>query len=150
MDLLDVFNRLKLEVAKFGAIGLVAFIIHIGTFNLLLSGPLAEKPVTAQTIGAAVATVFAYFGNRFWTFRSRTRTSYIKEFIVFSILNAVGAGIQSVCIAISHYGFRFESVLADNISGFGFGFILGTLFRFWSYRKWVFLAEEPATATASE
>jgi len=32
----------------------------------------------------------------------------------------------------------FTSALADNISANVVGLGLGTLFRFWSYRKWVF------------
>ena len=150
MDLLDVFNRLKLEVAKFGVVGLTAYVIDVGIFNLLLNGALSEKPLTAKVLSAVVATTFAYFGNRFWTFRHRAHTSYRREFVLFLALNGVGIAIQLTCLATSHYLLKFTSALADNISGNGVGLILGTLFRFWSYRKWVFLAEEPATATASE
>ena len=143
MDIRGIYDRLRNEVAKFGAIGLVAYIIDVGIFNLLLHNSLSEKPLTAKTISAVVATTFAYFGNRFWTFSDRARTSYRREYLLFFVLNAVGMGIQLTCLATSHYLLGFTSPLADNVSGNGFGLVLGTLFRFWSYRKWVFLAQEP-------
>jgi len=142
VDIRGIYGRLKNEVAKFGAIGLVAYIIDVGIFNTLLHNSLSEKPLTAKTISAIVATTFAYFGNRFWTFRNRARTSYRREYLLFVLLNGVGMGIQLTCLAISHYVFDFTSALADNVSGNGFGLIFGTLFRFWSYRKWVFLAQD--------
>lgn len=143
MDIRGIYHRLKKEVAKFGTIGLIAYLIDVGIFNALLHGALSEKPLTAKTISAIVATTFAYFGNRFWTFRYRARTSYRREYFLFVMLNGIGMAIQLTCLAISHYVLDFTSTLADNISGNGFGLILGTLFRFWSYRKWVFLAQDP-------
>ena len=144
MDIRGIYNRLKNEVAKFGTIGLVAYVIDVGIFNALLHGSLSEKPLTAKTVSAIVATTFAYFGNRFWTFRDRARTSYRREYVLFVLLNGIGMGIQLACLATSHYLLGFTSALADNISGNGFGLIFGTLFRFWSYRRWVFLSQEPA------
>jgi len=142
VDIRGIYNRLKNEVAKFGAIGLVAYIIDVSIFNLLLHNSLSEKPLTAKTISAIVATTFAYFGNRFWTFRDRARTSYRREYLLFVVLNGVGMGIQLTCLAISHYLLGFTSPLADNVSGNAVGLIFGTLFRFWSYRKWVFLPQD--------
>jgi hypothetical protein len=46
------------------------------------------------------------------------------------------------CLGISRYVLGFESPLADNISGTIVGTALGTLFRFWAYRRFVF-ANEP-------
>ena len=35
-----------------------------------------------------------------------------------------------------------RSPLADNVSANGVGLVLGTLFRFWAYRRFVFAGEE--------
>lgn len=148
MEISLLFQRLKLEVAKFGAIGLVAYVIDVGIFNLLLHGPLSQKPLTAKAISAIIATTFAYFGNRNWTYSARIRTSVRREYGLFFLLNIIGMGIQLACLAVSHYGLDMTSKLADNISGNGVGLVLGTLFRFWSYRKWVFL-EKPDSANST-
>jgi putative flippase GtrA len=44
------------------------------------------------------------------------------------------------CLWLSHYALGLDSPIADNISANVIGLGLGTLFRFWSYRKWVFPA----------
>lgn len=141
-------ERLVHEIAKFGVVGVIAFIVDIGLFNLLrglsLGGPLADKPLTAKIISVTVATTFAYFGNRYWTFRHRARTSMRREYVLFFVLNGVGLLISVACLWFSHYALGFTSLLADNISANFVGLGLGTLFRFWSYRKWVFPEVEDA------
>ena len=132
------------EIAKFGLVGLSALVVDIGLFNVLRfaggEGPLYDKPLTAKVISVAVATTVAYAGNRFWTFRHRGRTHMGKEYLMFFALNGVAMLIAVTCLWISHYVLGLDSPLADNISANVIGLGLGTLFRFWSYRKWVFPA----------
>jgi putative flippase GtrA len=132
------------EIAKFGIVGLSALVVDIGLFNILRfaggEGPLYDKPLTAKVISVAVATVFAYAGNRFWTFRHRGRSHMAKELPLFFALNGMAMLIAVGCLWFSHYVLRLDTPLADNISANVIGLGLGTLFRFWSYRKWVFPA----------
>ena len=90
-----------------------------------------------------VATTVSYFGNRFWTFRERGRTTFAREYLLFFALNGVAMGIALVCLWFTHYALGLTSPLADNLSANVIGLGLGTLFRFWSYRRWVFPAVEP-------
>lgn len=140
----DSVSVLFREIAKFGTVGLMAFVIDVGLFNLLMfaggAGPLNDKPLTAKVISVVVATTFAYFGNRFWTFRHRGRTHMGREYLLFFALNGVAMVISLSCLWFSHYALGLDSALADNISANVIGLGLGTLFRFWSYRKWVFPA----------
>jgi putative flippase GtrA len=142
------------EIAKFGIIGMISFVIDVGLFNLLLfgGGPMNDKPLTAKAVSVAVATTFAYFGNRFWTFRHRGRTNMGREYILFFLLNGVAMVIALTCLWISHYLLGLDTALADNISANVVGLVLGTLFRFWSYRKWVFPAvpDDPAAQELAE
>jgi putative flippase GtrA len=87
-----------------------------------------------------VATVFTYAGNRHWTFRHRARTGVAREYPLFFLLNGIGLGIALACLATSRYVLGFSGPLADNVSANVVGLLIGTLFRFWSYRKWVFPA----------
>lgn len=140
------------EAAKFGVVGLCALVIDVGLFNVLMygggEGPLYAKPLTAKVISVVAATTFAYFGNRFWTFRHREATGFAREYTLFFVLNGIGMGIALGCLWISHYALGLTTPLADNISANVVGLVLGTLFRFWSYRKWVFRKAEPAEALA--
>ena len=134
----DVLYR---ELIKFGAIGAIAFVVDIGVFNLLrheVVGNLADKPLTAKTISVLAATIVAWLGNRYWTFRHRRRASRRREFVLFLLMNIGGLGIALACLGFSHYLLGLTSALADNIAGNMVGLALGTLFRFWAYRQFVF------------
>ena len=134
-------SALYREIAKFGVVGAFAFVIDVGLFNLLMYvGPLNDKPLTAKAISVIAATTFAYFCNRFWTFRHRGRTHMGREYLLFFALNGVAMVIALTCLWFSHYALGLDSPLADNISANVIGVGLGTLFRFWSYRTWVFPA----------
>jgi hypothetical protein len=68
-----------------------------------------------------------------------------RQYTLFFVLNAIGLGIGLACLAISHYGLgqiwpALQTPLADNVSGQLIGTAVGTLFRFWSYRRFVFRA----------
>ena len=132
------------ELARFGTVGVIAYVIDVGTFNLLVhafgQGPLSEKPLTAKVIAALLATLFAYFANRNWTWRTRGRRGFAHEYTLFLVLNVVALGITLIPLAFSRYVLDLDSALADNISANIIGVGLGTAFRFWSYRRWVFPA----------
>ena len=141
------------EIVKFGAVGAVAFVVDTAVFNLLrfglfsVDGPFEHKPLTAKVASAFVATIVAWLGNRYWTFRHRRRASRRREFVLFVAMNVAGLAIALACLAFSHYVLGLRSALADNIAGNGVGLALGTLFRFWAYKTFVFrqeLAEELA------
>lgn len=150
------FAALFHEVAKFGVVGLGALVVDIGLFNLLRfsggQGPMFDRPISAKIVSVAVATLVAYFGNRYWTFRDRGRTRMSRELAMFFLLNGVGMLIAISCLYVSHYVLGLTSALADNLSANVIGLGLGTLFRFWSYRKWVFpeLADNAADRALAE
>jgi putative flippase GtrA len=155
------------EIVKFGAVGAVAFVVDTAMFNILrwglfgVEGPFEHKPLTAKAASAFIATIVAWLGNRYWTFRHRRRASRRREFVLFVGMNVAGLAIALACLWFSHYVLGLRSALADNIAGNGVGLALGTLFRFWAYKQFVFreelaeeLAEEiehaPATADHEE
>ena len=130
-------DHLVHEVMKFGVVGGVAFLVDVGVFNLLRVG-LDLQPIRSKVVATVIATTVAYFGNRHWTFRHRDRSGLGREYTLFFVFNGVGLAIAMGCLGISHYLLDFRSPLADNISANGVGLALGTLFRFWAYRRWVF------------
>lgn len=136
------------ELVKFGVVGAVAYLVDVTVFNLLrYAGPglLEHKPLTAKAVSVAVATLVAWMGNRHWTFRRRRRVSARRELVLFVLMNAVGMAIALACLAVSHYVLGLTSPLADNIAANVVGLALGTSFRFYAYRTWVFteFTEEP-------
>ena len=137
-EALDVLVR---EMLKFGVVGAVAFVIDLGGYNLLVFGPhllgLSHKPLSARVISATVATLVAWLGNRLWTFRHRRNRQATHELALYVFFNVVAMVISVACLGVSRYVFGLHTQLADNVTNI-FGIGLGTLFRFWSYRKFVF------------
>ncbi|GAC1439666.1 MAG: hypothetical protein NVS3B26_04900 [Mycobacteriales bacterium] len=127
------------ELAKFGTVGALAFVVDVGLFNAILHGS-PHKPLTAKVISTIVAASMAFVLNRAWSFKHRQRSSVRREYTLFFVLNAIGLVIAVGCLGISHYVLGLHSQLADNISANGFGLVLGTSFRFWSYRRFVWMA----------
>lgn len=134
------FGHLVHELAKFGVVGAIAYVVDIVTFNALRTTVFDDRPLTAKVVSTVLATTVAFFGNRQWTFRHRTRQDMRREYVLFFGLNAVALAIALSCLGISHYVLGFTSPLADNISANVIGMALGTVFRFWTYRKFVFTA----------
>lgn len=128
------------EVIKFGVVGALAFVVDIGLANLLWQTVMSEKVTTAKIISGAVATLVAWVGNRQWTFRHRRSRPAHHEVALFFGVNLLALGIAAVTLYVSHHSLGFESRLADNVATI-VGIGLGTLFRFWSYRRFVFAGE---------
>ncbi|MCX6402493.1 MAG: GtrA family protein [Actinobacteria bacterium] len=143
MSLLNRIQKLVPEASKFLTVGAVAYLVDFGVFNLLrFAGdfaPLSGKPLTAKVISAFLATLVAYFGNKNWTYAARKGQDKRKEIIWFFGLNIVAMVIAVGCLWISHYVLGLDSALADNISANIIGVAFGTLFRFFTYRRFVFI-----------
>jgi len=130
------------QLAKFGVVGGLAYIIDVALFNMLLYGGsrpvLAGMPIVAKIISSAVATVVSWLGNRYWTFHGRRRAHAGREFLLFVVACTTGLGISLLTLWVSHYLLGFTSPLADNIAANLIGVALGTLFRFFAYSRFVF------------
>ncbi|MBB4933956.1 putative flippase GtrA [Lipingzhangella halophila] len=139
------FRWLLHELARFASVGAVAYVVQIATTNLFWA--VFDLPsMVGQGLGALISMIVAFIGHRHWTFPHRARTGLHREYTLFFIMNGVGMLIQLLCVWVSVYVLGFDSQLANNISGNFIGVGLGTLFRYWSYKRWVF---PEATGTAS-
>jgi putative flippase GtrA len=147
--LVDRFRALFSELAKFGTVGFISLGVDLLVFNLVLLA-LPDKPLTAKVCSTVVSATNAFVLNRIWSFKHRERSSLRREYTLFAVLNAIGLGIALLCLSISHYVLGFESRLADNIAANGVGLVLGTAFRFWSYRKFVWVAPAEVEEAAAD
>jgi putative flippase GtrA len=151
--IVQAVRRLSPELVRFGTVGAIALIVDIGGFNLLRygggSGPLHGRPLTAKALSTVAATIVAYAGNRWWTYRKHPRGNAAREYVTFFGLNAIGLVIGLAVLWFTHYVLNLTSPLSDNMALL-VGIALGTAFRFWSYRRFVFTPGDPLAETLKE
>ena len=141
------FAELIPELAKFGLVGLVGSVVDLGG-AAYLHGAVGIGPMVSKGLSITAATVVTYLGSRFWTFRHRVNQAPLREGLLFVALNVVGLAIAECVIALVSYGFGMDSRLDYNAASLA-GTGLGTIFRYFSYKKWVFLAGAPGAAVAA-
>lgn len=140
-------RRAVREVATFGAVGGAGLLVNLAVFNLVRH--LTELAVVrASVIATVVAIVFNYIGFRYFTYRDRDKTGRTKELTLFLLFSAVGLVIENGILYVATYSFGWDSPLQSNIFKF-VGIGIATLFRFWSYRSWVFKTLPAREAVAS-
>jgi putative flippase GtrA len=143
--LYERFRHLIHEGAKFLVVGLIGTIVTFGVANAL-TGIGKYKAITIATI---LATVVTYLGNGRWAFRNRQGQGATRDSIVFFVLNGIGLLIYWGCIGLTDLAGLGANKLWYN-AALVVGTGLGTLFRFWSYRKWVWVAVDTPVLTAGE
>jgi putative flippase GtrA len=123
------------EVAAFGAVGAISLVIDLGLFNLLLH----HGALKAKCVSTIVATIFAYFGNRYLSFSHRARTTIGRETSFFFGINLIVLVLSELVLALFAYPLneRHDHVVMNMVNLATIG--LGTVFRFWAYKRFVFL-----------
>ncbi|MBH5133858.1 GtrA family protein [Streptomyces sp. PU10] len=137
------------ELLGFASAGLLAYAVDLALFTLL-RGPAGLDPLTAKALSFVAGCSVAYAGNALGTYRHLGRPRGLRPCAVFFAVNAAGAAVQLLCLAVSHYGLGLTSQRADTVSGAGVGMVLGTILRFWGTRTLVFRpGDEPERRTRS-
>jgi putative flippase GtrA len=137
------FEHLIHEIAKFGVVGAVNYVVDVGLFNVLVTGSLHGKPLTAKLISSVVAATSSYFMNRHWTWRNKARHGLIREYSRFIGLSAIAVMLTLGWLAFGEYVLGQHSLLARNFWGNVVGVLTAMIFRFWSFKRWVFVEPEP-------
>lgn len=128
------------EVGTFLAVGGTGYVVDVVAFNLLRSmHPFTSlDPSVARTLAVAVAMCVTYAGNRSLTWRDHTSGNRRREASLFVLFNIIGFGFSLVTLVLSHDVLGLTSRLADNISANVVGLALGTVFRYVTYKRFVF------------
>jgi putative flippase GtrA len=123
------------EISAFGLVGALALVIDVSIFAWLQP----HGALKAKFVSTVVSTTFAYFGNRHLSFSHRARTSIGRETSFFFGINLVVLVISELVLALFAYPLnqRNDHLVMNVVNLATIG--LGTVFRFWSYKRFVFL-----------
>jgi putative flippase GtrA len=130
------------EAVAFGVIGLA----NLGLYYLIFNALIFIGAVKSTVIATLVTTYLAYLANRHWTYKDRPRSALRREYTLFFAVNMGGLLIQSAGTGILKYGFDMSEAhdrLAFNIAT-TVCICTATLFRFWTYRTFVFAGASAA------
>ncbi len=125
------------EISAFGLIGIAALVIDLSIFAALSSQRRSPSEARSRRV---ISTTFAYFGNRYLSFSHRARTSLRREGGVLLRHQLHHPRLQRADhrdLSCTRSGFAHGSavVFAVNIVTIG----MGTVFRYWAYKRFVFL-----------
>ncbi len=130
------------ELTAFGMVGAVGFVIDLALFNFFFD----DGQLVAKSISTTVATAVTYVGNRNLSFSHRARSKLAREAGFFFLINLIALLGALVIIAIFSYPLHYKHhVLVMNVVNL-FTIGLGTIFRFWAYKRFVFLHPDRVAA----
>ncbi len=137
------WDLLATEFAKFGVIGAIGIFVDNGAFLLLThglgdGGPFAGHEKVASLVATTIASLFSWVCNRYWTFRHKRSDDLRREIVLFALFNAIGALITMACVALAIDVLHTTGPVGQTAARL-VGIVLGTIFRFWTYRQFVFV-----------
>jgi putative flippase GtrA len=141
------WQKLLHEGLKFGTVGALNLVVNFAVFNALIFTVFPTGQLKANVIATLVALTVSFFMNRHWTYRDRPKSAVRREYMLFFLFNGVGLAIELGVLGLTKYGLGLETVLAINAAKV-VGTVLGTVFRFWSYRTFVFKPERVIVAAS--
>lgn len=127
------------EAWRFGIVGIANVVINFVVFNALALTIFPGGELKANIVATVFATTTSYLMNRGWTFRHRKTTRISREYVLFFVFNGAALAIELGVMGAAKYGLGLTTLLALNLAKAA-GLGIGTVFRFWTYRSFVFSA----------
>jgi len=126
-------------------VNVVATIAAVIIFNALVhgvsgwfDGPANGLPLPSFLFAHSVGMFISYYGSRKYAFKHRHAAGPGGGLINYVAINLASFVIPIACLYVTRSVFGWDSVYADNISGNVVGAVLGSIFRFWAFRRFVF------------
>lgn len=139
----DVFPRFW----RFLVVGFGSTVLDVVLFNVFREVGHVP-PLISKALSLTVAIIVTYGINRAWVFKDTAGKASGRQFMMFTVLAFLTLGVSEACLATTYYGMGLHSALETNISANVIGTGLGTVIRFFAYRRWVFVDTEPAVELA--
>ena len=101
-------NKLLAQIAKFGLVGVICFIIDYVLYRIfnaifIATGFAAAFPqyyLVSAFLGFSISVVCNYILSFKFVFERKEDMSRKKEFIIFLVLSVIGLGINELCMWI--------------------------------------------------
>lgn len=127
------------EAAKFTVVGGLGTVVNLAAFAELQGSMPSGR---ANALSTVVSIAVNYVGYRYWVYRNADARTRSREIMLFLVFSGIGAVIQVGVVYAATYYLHLTGKaeqLAAAVGGIG----LATVFRFISYRTWVFRVAGP-------
>ncbi|MEU9078223.1 GtrA family protein [Kitasatospora sp. NPDC004745] len=135
------------EVVKFGLVGLSGVVVNFAVFWICING-LHLASLRSNIAATLVAIASNYLGYRYWLYRDRDAASRKREITLFLVYSGIGMLIETGVLGFSVYVLGLDSHY-EQLGAKVAGLAVATVFRFVSYRTWVF-KELPGTGQPAD
>jgi putative flippase GtrA len=132
---------------KFALVGCSGAVVDFGVFNLLAS-LLSVNSTISQAVSFTLAVINNFIWNRLWTYPETRKSSLLKPFLQFGIVNVIGLGIRTVLftliepqmIRLSEYvlsGKNYATIIGHNLT-LALLILIVMLWNYFANRYWTF------------
>jgi putative flippase GtrA len=142
---------------KFALVGISGSVVDFGVFNILSSW-LGVNSTLAQAVSFTLAVFNNFVWNRLWTYPETRKSSILKPFIQFGVVNVIGLGIRTLLFTLIEPqmiklttlilpNFNEPTIIGHNLT-LAFVILVVMLWNYFANRYWTFkeidnLKEQP-------
>jgi putative flippase GtrA len=147
--MLERLRHLGPELLKFLTVGGICFVVDTA-LSYLFRFEAGLGPNTAKSIATLVATVLSYVLNRLWSLAHRVDEDrgHRRDIVAYGVISALGLVLTWIPISITAYLLDEQGKAAYLVS-IVIGTLITTVFRYWAFRRWVFVADPDAAERAA-
>lgn len=104
-------QKLLAQIAKFGVVGVIAFVIDYGLLAFLTEA-FGVNYLVSATISFTVSVVFNYVASMRYVFTHKEGMSRRREFIIFVVLSVIGLALNDGIVLALNAGLGLEANIA--------------------------------------
>ncbi|MFD8482740.1 GtrA family protein [Kitasatospora sp. NPDC059673] len=143
---------LSLEAVGFAVIGASGVVVNFALF-WILNNVIGLASLRSNVAATLVAICTNYLGYRYWLYKDRDAASRKREITLFLLFSGIGMLIETGTLGFTQYVLGLDTPF-EKLGGKFLGLVIATVFRFVSYRTWVFKAmpelEDPEVVQEAE
>ncbi|RKE19373.1 GtrA family protein [Streptomyces sp. TLI_171] len=151
-SLLQRLRGLSTEALGFALIGASGVVVNFTLFWVLSNG-FGLASLRSNIAATVVAIATNYLGYRYWLYKDRDAASRRREITLFLLFSGIGMLIETGTLGVTQYVLGLDTPF-EKLGGKFLGLVIATVFRFVSYRTWVFKAmpelEDPEVVQEAE
>jgi len=134
---------------KFLVVGGICFVLDTA-LSYVFRFEAGLGPNTAKSLATLLATGLSYVLNRLWSLAHRVdeERGHRRDIVAYAVISAAGLAVTWVPISVTAYVLD-ETGKAAYLVSITIGTGIATVFRYWAFRRWVFVNDPDAAERAA-